>query len=73
MTVSTLSFMSSMCCCKGDIRTAEPDACDKPDVATEPVRYRLFMLSVVSVLVPVFIEVINITSLDVELSGFKTK
>ena len=73
ITVSTLSFMSSICCCKGDIRTPEPDACDKPEVAADPVKYLLFMLSKVRVFVPAFIDVTKITSLDVELSGFITK
>ena len=70
---STLSFKSSMCCCNGDIRTTEPDACDKPEVAAEPVRYLLFILSKVSVFVPEFIDVTSTTSLFVALSGFKTK
>ena len=70
---STLSFKSSMCCCSGDIRTTEPEACDNPDVAAEPVKYLLFMLSNVSVLVPEFIDVTSTTSLFVALSGFNTK
>ena len=71
--VSTLSFMSSMCCCTGDIRTTEPEACDKPEVAAEPVKYLLFMLSNVSVFVPALMLVTNTTSLLVALSGLTIK
>ena len=62
-----------MCCCNGDIRTTEPDACDNPEVAAEPVKNLLFMLSSVNVFVPTFIDVTSTTSLFVALSGFKTK
>ena len=62
-----------MCCCNGDIRTTEPEACDKPDVAADPVKYLLFMLSNVSVFVPTFMLVTSTTSLFVALSGFNTK
>src|SRR5210317_1218188 len=71
--VSTLSLMSSMCCCTGDTLTTAPDECDSPDVAADPVKNLLFILSQVSVLVPGFIDVINITSLLVALSGLRTK
>src|SRR5210317_2546159 len=39
--VSTLSLMSSMCCCKGAILTTCPDECDKPELAAEPGKYLL--------------------------------
>ena len=71
--VSILSFKSSMCCCNGDILTTEPEACDNPDVAAEPAKYLLPIALQVKVFVPEFTEVTSITSLFVELSGFKTK
>src|SRR6056300_31243 len=71
ITVSTLSFISSICCCNGVILTTCPDECDRPELAADPGKY-LLGTDVVNSFVPVLTAVTKITSLLVALSGLIT-